>query len=198
MSTHKPFFTPYFVSLFLGCIVTFLIYDQFTSKNAHFLLIGSTTCLYFFIHFQNYRSRPKWLSLFASAYFTWMSTLLIFRMKHFSSTGWNFVPIIHSIPLFEHLSAGKIIWYFGGNTLLFIPIGFLFASFTNSTHNSLKIGIACMLCIEIIQGLTGRGVFDIDDLILNMLGIMAGAVCRIAYRKVGQDQTMMINKTVKL
>jgi glycopeptide antibiotics resistance protein len=55
-----------------------------------------------------------------------------------------------------------MVWYFGGNTLLFLPMGFLFSYLTNSVRHTLYMGLF-MGTVEIIQGLTGLGVCDIDD-----------------------------------
>jgi len=68
-----------------------------------------------------------------------------------------------------------------GNILLFIPYGF----FSSYYLNNRKIGtnvIACLIatvCIETIQYHIGR-VFDIDDIILNVLGGFIGCLLYVA------------------
>lgn len=68
-----------------------------------------------------------------------------------------------------------------GNILLFVPYGF----FSSYYLNNKKIGtnvIVCLiasLCIECIQYYIGR-VFDIDDIILNVLGGFCGCLLFVA------------------
>ena len=68
------------------------------------------------------------------------------------------------------------------NIILFVPIGF----FTEAILLSKKIrnsllwcticGFICSLIIEVLQLLTRRGWFDVDDLLMNMLGAIAGGL----------------------
>ncbi len=63
-----------------------------------------------------------------------------------------------------------------GNIILFFPVG-LFLPLVNERFKSFKktclFGITVIFLVEIIQYLTGRSA-DIDDLILNMTGLIAG------------------------
>ncbi len=62
------------------------------------------------------------------------------------------------------------------NVLMFIPIGFA-VSVSLKKKNMLKIvaiGCAISLTIEILQFLTKRGIFNIDDVIHNTLGCAIG------------------------
>ncbi len=70
--------------------------------------------------------------------------------------------------------------------MLFIPIGFIFYHLTASSRQTFFMGIMLMLCVEVIQGITGSGVFDIDDLFLNIFGIMIGAVSHMYFKKQGK------------
>ncbi|WP_317979613.1 VanZ family protein [Paenibacillus glycanilyticus] len=66
-----------------------------------------------------------------------------------------------------------------GNILIFIPLGvYLPLSKNNYITNVLSI-IALSLFVEIIQGLLGIGIADIDDIILNSIG---GCIGLIVYR----------------
>ena len=63
-----------------------------------------------------------------------------------------------------------------GNILLLIPVGFL-ASFVYRSmtwKKSLLLAVACGLTIETMQAILHVGIFDIDDVILNALGVMVG------------------------
>ena len=64
-----------------------------------------------------------------------------------------------------------------GNIVMFIPLGFLLPHITRRAlafRQCMIISLACILCAEIIQIFTLLGSFDIDDLILNMIGVSIG------------------------
>lgn len=66
------------------------------------------------------------------------------------------------------------------NILLFVPYGFL-ASWTFSRMRGIfrcgLLGAATSLGIECLQLVTGRGFFQIDDILTNTLGAIAGYLC---------------------
>jgi glycopeptide antibiotics resistance protein len=72
-----------------------------------------------------------------------------------------------------------------GNILLFIPFAPVVRySFHISSAGILVLGFFCSLLIELIQFLTYLGVADVDDLVLNTLGLVTGIVLlRIASNK---------------
>ena len=63
-----------------------------------------------------------------------------------------------------------------GNIVLLVPIGFLFPFvYRNLTwKKSLALAVAAGLLIEGMQAAFRVGIFDIDDIILNGLGVMIG------------------------
>ena len=64
-----------------------------------------------------------------------------------------------------------------GNLVLFLPMGIylpLFFKKSRSFKSFLLIVFAILLSIELIQFITKRGAFDIDDLILNLSGASIG------------------------
>lgn len=67
-----------------------------------------------------------------------------------------------------------------GNVLIFIPIGMLLPLMNKKQKSfllCLGIGLLMILSIEIIQHYFGLGVFDVDDIMLNELGIALGLGC---------------------
>lgn len=65
------------------------------------------------------------------------------------------------------------------NILLFMPYGFCLSWYRNHKSNwlqSFMIGFLTSLCIELMQYVTGRGVFQIDDILTNTLGCLLGAI----------------------
>ena len=64
-----------------------------------------------------------------------------------------------------------------GNIILFIPFGFMFPLLTSRRRTALLTFLTAtlfILLIEFIQLITVWGIFDVDDYILNILGVMIG------------------------
>lgn len=82
-------------------------------------------------------------------------------------------------------------WYYDNivllsivNILLFIPYGILARELMKSKWLfPILSGVALSLVIEIIQMLTDRGIFDINDIMFNTLGVLAGCgICALCKR----------------
>lgn len=89
---------------------------------------------------------------------------------------YNFVPTLYKIIKGEYLLGSWISEMLVGNILMFIPMGILLPLCFKSINNKksiLKYAILVPLAIELIQPTIGRS-FDIDDLIMNFLGIIIG------------------------
>ena len=69
-------------------------------------------------------------------------------------------------------------WYFWsnilGNVLVFVPLGFLLRNQNYSWKKCLFFGLGLILVIESLQLVTRLGVFDVDDILLNGLGVLLG------------------------
>lgn len=68
-------------------------------------------------------------------------------------------------------------WNLVGNVALFLPMGVfspLLFKRTDRFWSILKVGFLASLSFEVFQLVTGFGVFDVDDLILNTLGTLLG------------------------
>lgn len=64
-----------------------------------------------------------------------------------------------------------------GNVLLFVPAGWLLPTLWQRLHNFLRfftVSCGILLLIETVQLFSLLGRFDIDDLILNLMGMAAG------------------------
>lgn len=75
-----------------------------------------------------------------------------------------------------------------GNILLFIPAGFLLPRIFRKQQNFFFFLLTCassILVVELAQLFSLLGSFDIDDLILNLIGMVIGyAIYRIRFPKV--------------
>ncbi len=103
----------------------------------------------------------------------------------------NFVPFKTIVPyLFGY--KGLIIAGVNlvGNIALLVPIGFLVPLvYRNMTwKKSLIIAIVSGLAIETMQTVLRVGIFDIDDVILNALGVMIGYFMLIILTKWGRER----------
>lgn len=86
----------------------------------------------------------------------------------------NFVPFVN---MFNFNSTMDILWNVTGNTALFIPTGIILPVVykkLNSFGKVVAAGALISLCIEIIQLPFASRASDIDDLILNTLGVIIG------------------------
>ena len=102
-------------------------------------------------------------------------------MLNFAGTnaghGPNYVPFRTIVPYL----LGDKGWIIAGinlvgNIALLVPLGFLAPLvYRHLTWKaSLALGAAAGLCIEVMQTVLRVGIFDIDDVILNALGVMIG------------------------
>lgn len=74
-----------------------------------------------------------------------------------------------------------------GNVVLLVPVGFLAGCIhPNITwRQSLTVGLTVSSGIEIVQHVFRLGIFDVDDIILNTLGVLVGHVIFIRFAKKG-------------
>ena len=87
------------------------------------------------------------------------------------------LPFVSTILFVQNTTSWEsIIINLLGNTIMFIPFGFL--SWLNAKYFSFKKLIvdflSALIIVEALQYLTRLGVFDIDDLALNSLGVWIG------------------------
>lgn len=86
----------------------------------------------------------------------------------------NWVPIVH---LFDYPEKREALLNLIGNTAMFVPIGIIWPIVYNKLDTHIKViaaGVGLSLSIELIQLPFYDRVTDIDDLILNSLGFIAG------------------------
>lgn len=108
--------------------------------------------------------------------------LCLYSVVTYQDINYGGINLIPFKEMFRYeIGSYKFIKNIIGNILLFIPYGF----FSSYYLNNKKIGtnvLLCLIassCIEIIQYYIGR-VFDIDDIILNVLGGFIGCLLFVA------------------
>ena len=87
------------------------------------------------------------------------------------------LPLVSTILFVQNTTSWEsIIINLLGNIIMFIPFGFL--GWLNAKYFNFKKLIvdflSVLIIVEALQYLTGLGVFDIDDLALNSLGVWIG------------------------
>ena len=109
--------------------------------------------------------------------------LLLFELltgtENNSGTGINLVPFSE---IFRYQVGSKMFIYNTlGNILLFVPYGYFVTRYINgkSLYQLFIISFVTSLTVEILQVKLGRS-FDIDDVILNVIGGMVGYFLYIA------------------
>jgi glycopeptide antibiotics resistance protein len=133
------------------------------------------------------RKRPL-LTVVLIAYSALLIRLLVFKIKLLQlgpirirlpqHTGEaNFLPLKTILPYLRG-ERGLLIAFLnvGGNIGLFVPIGFLvpFIYREITWQKALALAVGAGLVIEGMQVAFEVGIFDIDDVILNALGVMTG------------------------
>ena len=73
-----------------------------------------------------------------------------------------------------------------GNLVAFLPMGWLLPSLLGRRCSAAKVAgwsLAASLVAEVLQGISGRRVADVDDLILNTAGGLMGYALRIGFER---------------
>jgi glycopeptide antibiotics resistance protein len=88
----------------------------------------------------------------------------------------NFVPF-RSIEHDVKAGGSEFVVNFLGNVAAFVPMGWLLPSLLGRRRLALRVAglsLALSLLVEVLQGISGQRVADIDDVILNTLGGLVG------------------------
>ncbi len=124
--------------------------------------------------------------------------LCLFYIVTFQDVSWsthNFVPFKEIL----RYDIGSGIFYKNifGNMLLFVPYGIFIARYLKLKEPLILVIIAFItsLSVEVIQFLIGR-VFDVDDIILNVVGCFLGFSLYIVFQKFGSKLPKFFHKDI--
>ncbi len=114
--------------------------------------------------------------LFGSARFLARDVLISNRDLYINWVPFNTISMY--IKHFEYFKFWDWISNIFGNVIIFMPIGILLPIISKykSLIFSLGIGFLMSLTIEIAQYYLCLGVFDVDDIILNVFGVILGYI----------------------
>ena len=103
------------------------------------------------------------------------SLYLLTRQLVHSAKTWGIKNIPHELTFMA-----KGLRNFFGNILLLIPLGYLVPILRENFNRRWKagvLGIGLSMAIEIVQLVSHRGFFDLDDVLLNSFGCVIGWLC---------------------
>ena len=94
---------------------------------------------------------------------------------------YNLIPL-HTVRLFwdalqTHTYRTAAVINLGGNVIMFIPLGFLLPRVFTGLNRFWKVFLSSggiIVAVELVQLVTLLGTCDVDDLILNLAGVMLG------------------------
>lgn len=96
----------------------------------------------------------------------------------------NIIPFIDLIDTFKK-SPTSFIYLFLGNIIWFVPIGFYLRKMKDcKIITTVAIGFCLSFFIEIMQYIFGTGMSEIDDLILNTIGVLIGNYAACLFDKI--------------
>ena len=119
--------------------------------------------------------------IFRALYFVYLAALLTITVirpwngaYHFLAGRINARIMAEYAPILKY-DPSLFIYLFFGNIAWFVPFGFYHAYFRNRSFlRTALLGLLLSLFIEVMQFVLGRGVSEVDDLILNTCGSIAG------------------------
>ena len=92
----------------------------------------------------------------------------------------NIVPFetiaLYTRSLFGGINRAAVV-NLAGNVVMFVPLGLLLPHIAKKAEKftgCFVISLVCILSAEIVQVFTLLGYFDVDDLLLNMIGVSIG------------------------
>lgn len=149
---------------------------------------------------KDHKALLRFLLILYCAVMLW---LLFFRENHWSADipyrellarNANFKPLLTIRNYLYVVRFGKdgdlvrhCIINLGGNIFLFIPAGYLFPRVFPRLRRFFPFVFTClmiMVTVEVLQLFTLLGSFDVDDLILNLFGMLVGyIICLIRHPK---------------
>lgn len=104
---------------------------------------------------------------------------------------WNYnLYLFRTIKLYlENITHAYAYINILGNIVPFVPLGLLipliFKRF-RSLMKAILIFIICIICIETFQFISMLGFFDVDDILLNMIGCIVGYCIYVVLEKIMQ------------
>ncbi len=130
--------------------------------------------------FKNYRKAALFVVfLFYTVFVLWQMFLGPFR-THYASFAYNVVPfktVFAFVSNFSEANFKSFAINIFGNILIFVPFGMMLPLLFKKMKcksTLLLTSIVVIFFLEVLQMVTKVGMFDVDDIILNVFGIYLG------------------------
>lgn len=157
------------------------------------VIISSIRITYLISRHKKFLLHKELIYLISIVYILCLFHVVTFQDNNFGVS--NFVPFKE---IFRYsIGSRKFMKNVMGNIMLFIPYGFLTSYFLKNKKLSVisVLTVIASLTIETVQYYIGR-VFDIDDIILNLLGGITGFLIYIGLDAIGNKIKLFKNDTV--
>ncbi len=182
MKTSSGFSILLSQGLFLAFLPIWFMLFSYLHPVVIIVVWATLTALVFFLVYSFHQETinvPASVLTWAMGFYTaTLLVLLFFRPSNQSYGEVNVIPL-HTIRFFLSGEADAFVAFYNiaANVVLFIPYGvfWLFVS-APSPLQKIVIPLAVITCIETVQFMTRRGSLDIDDLLLNTIGVCLGYV----------------------
>ncbi len=143
------------------------------------------------------------LTITLSLYCLILIYLLLLRSRgpgysylHHLQTAYNLIPFKSIAEYFGRYLKDQInptSFYINimGNLFLFFPMGVLLPCVATKLKGAkpLLAGVGMILAVEVVQYFTARGSFDVDDIILNSVGLVLGWLVFLLFCKIKEKHT---------
>jgi glycopeptide antibiotics resistance protein len=91
----------------------------------------------------------------------------------------NFKPFATLTNQIQNIKTGYALWNIAANTICFVPFGFILPLISPTRTGIIRTALWGMLfsvIIEFLQYAFNLGLFDVDDIILNTVGVLLGHI----------------------
>jgi len=170
-------FFGYVIFLITGIILTIkgVIFLKFTLLVSVLIIILITIILnYLIFQILKIETSKNYYVITIIAYFIFLFIVLFCRTTYDNHLNTNYTYIFKWL---KYLFTSRIVfWNVIGNIVIFIPFGGLLKKRNCSLKNKLAIFILLPIFIELAQYVTKKGIFDLIDIILNIIGCLIGYI----------------------
>ena len=157
------------------------------------VIVSSLRITYIIMKHKKFLIHKELIYLIAIAYVLCLFYVVTFQDNNFGAS--NFIPFkeIFRYSIGSHKFMRNVL----GNIVLFVPYGFLSSYLlkTKKVSVSLILTLIASATIEVVQYYIGR-VFDIDDIILNVIGGTIGGLIYVGIDAIRSKFKLLRNDTV--
>ena len=132
--------------------------------------------------------KRTWLIILLAVYLLILFRITVFR-SHTYPTDYavNLSLFTDLVATYHENGLWMVIYLVVGNIVWFVPFGFLLPMIWQKLKAyTIPLSFCLTLTIELGQLVTGKGMFEIDDLVLNTVGAALGYLAYKIYKSLGK------------